>query len=56
MKIQELILNKLEYKIELSRNRMLYDGQAKGLSHPRTIKHSQKLDVQLNQYHRIRSH
>ncbi|MGJ9385593.1 aspartyl-phosphate phosphatase Spo0E family protein [Salipaludibacillus sp. CF4.18] len=33
--------------------RMIFNGRSKGLTHPATIKDSQKLDVLLNRYYRI---
>ncbi|MBO1514006.1 aspartyl-phosphate phosphatase Spo0E family protein [Metabacillus bambusae] len=54
MKIRELLVNKLEYNINSLRNRMISIGELKGLNHPDTIKCSQKLDLYLNKYDRLK--
>jgi stage 0 sporulation regulatory protein len=39
----------LKVKIHILRSRMIHKGKAKGLTHPDTVKCSQKLDGVLNQ-------
>ncbi|MGJ9386112.1 aspartyl-phosphate phosphatase Spo0E family protein [Salipaludibacillus sp. CF4.18] len=55
MATQEKPLDKLEYKIKLLRSLMINTGHLRGLTHPHTIKNSQKLDIYLNKYGKIRS-
>lgn len=44
------LVNKIENKIYELRHKMISTAQIKGLNHPDTIKCSEELDIQLNQY------
>ncbi|MGM0876401.1 MAG: aspartyl-phosphate phosphatase Spo0E family protein [Bacillota bacterium] len=50
MQLSELIVNKLECKINVLRIRMIYTGNIKGLNHPATIKYSKELDKLVYKY------
>lgn len=53
MTIDQLGVKKLEGEIQSLRMKMILTGCTKGLTHPNTIKFSQMLDHQLNQYQKI---
>lgn len=55
MKTKKLTINRLEYKINLLRKRMISSAFLKGFTHPHTISCSQELDVYLNKYYQINS-
>ncbi|KUP07596.1 hypothetical protein Q75_05040 [Bacillus coahuilensis p1.1.43] len=40
----------LDFLVQIKRKEMIYHGLNHGLSHPRTIRLSQELDILLNQY------
>jgi stage 0 sporulation regulatory protein len=52
--VKEVMTNKLECKINSLRTQMLSNGELKGISHPQTIKYSQKLDLLLYKYQLIK--
>ncbi|RKL66527.1 hypothetical protein CR203_14625 [Salipaludibacillus neizhouensis] len=53
MKPPNIAIILLEFKIKVLRLRMVFNGRSKGLTHPHTIKLSQKLDVHLFKYQLI---
>ncbi|WP_368505317.1 aspartyl-phosphate phosphatase Spo0E family protein [Alkalihalophilus sp. As8PL] len=50
------LIHTLESRIEATRQEMIKIGLTKGLQHPETIKLSQRLDLCLNKYNRLKSH
>ncbi|MEC2073314.1 aspartyl-phosphate phosphatase Spo0E family protein [Alkalihalophilus marmarensis] len=51
----DVLLIKLEGRIEKLRCEMIKSGLKNGLNHPDTIKYSQQLDMLLNRYNRMRT-
>ncbi|WP_084822244.1 aspartyl-phosphate phosphatase Spo0E family protein [Bacillus sp. SA1-12] len=54
MPLKRFIIIFLEFEIFLLRYFMINTGKLKGLTHPQTIKFSQKLDNVLNKYQNIK--
>lgn len=55
MNTKNLSLKHLETSICYLRTHMITIGISKGLTHSDTIKYSQKLDILLNEYQKIKS-
>ncbi|WP_285842726.1 aspartyl-phosphate phosphatase Spo0E family protein [Metabacillus litoralis] len=54
------MLNKLKYLylklvINILRSLMINIGRSKGLTHPKTVRYSQSLDIVLNKYSRLKT-
>nr|WP_226035272.1 aspartyl-phosphate phosphatase Spo0E family protein [Aquibacillus saliphilus] len=54
MSINKIRSRYLELFIFLLKNQMVYIGKLKGLSHPDTVKCSQRLDYILNRYQYVK--
>lgn len=53
MTSKHLVKKQLEWEIHSLRVKMISTGCTKGLTHPSTIKFSQKLDAELNKYQKL---
>lgn len=53
MNALELANSELLEEIEQTRKSMVYKGLASGFTHPETIRLSQRLDILLNELHKV---